>query len=284
MFIVFLEVLVNGFENIKDKIDLKNKVFDDEIKALYKYCVDLITNEKLKMDFMEQMDDYVMDYDVDLYETYSKFYLKHHEQFMFRIQVPVLMNKVASEIGTVDKARGFNKENDKEICELVQEKGYGQFTIKGKTVDEINQRVRKILTVLYHKKDVKDYDNLYLKAILNFGRVSVLNKESVEKFIERDTSNLEELITKICNMTKRARKDTPEADCYDRIVFFDNLEEMSEIPSVRKTGMPKNWSTKRDEELRLFLLSEGFEKVYDEFGITEDVVVKRMEQLFKSKS
>lgn len=278
---LFLDILINGFKNKKDKFDLTKSIVSEDIKQLYKYCVDLISSEKIKMDFMEQMDNYMGNYDVELYETFSSVYLKYHEQFMFRIQVAVLMNKMIKQIDGVEKARGFSKENDKEICQRVVEEGYGYFTLKGKTVEEINQRVRKILSVLYNKKEVKDYDNLYLKAIVNFGRVTVLNKDSVEKYIERDTTNLEELIEKICQMSKRARKDTPEADCYERIQFFENLEEMNEFPVIRKTGMPKNWNSKKDEDLRMFLLTEGFERVYEEYNLTEDVVVKRFEQLFK---
>lgn len=278
---LFLEILVNGFKNLSGKFDLKKNIVDNDIKQLYKYCLDLINSEKVKMDFMEKMDEYLLDYDVNLYETFSATYLKHHEQFLFRIQVPVLVYNILGQVSSVEKARGFSKEDDEFICNQTVVMGYGNFTLKGKTSEEVNQRIRKILTVLYHKQDVQDYDNLYLKAILNFGRVTVMNKESVQQYIGRDTTNLEELINKICSMTKRARKDTPEATCYERIVFFDNLEELEEFAPIRKTGMPKTWNSKKDKELRLFLLTEGFVKLYDEYNLTEDVVVKRFEQLFK---
>lgn len=284
LFIIFLEVLANGIQNIRKEglFDLERNLIDNKVKELFKYCLDLINNEKLKLDFMEQMNDFIVPYDVELFELQSDIYLKYHEQFLFRIQIPVLINKIKNEISDVEKTRGFTKEDDKEIVDKILTIGYGMFKIKEKSIDEVNQRIRKILMVLYHKKDIKDYDNLYLKAILNFGRVTDLNKESVEKYIGRDTTNLEELIDKICNMTKRARKDTPEADCYDRIIFFDDLPLINNFNGLRKIGMPKNWTKEKDEELRNFLLVEGFSHVYDEFGITEDVAIKRMEYFIKN--
>ncbi|KAL6122176.1 Chd6 [Nucleospora cyclopteri] len=287
LFVLFLEILVNGFKNLKLSLFNKGEISKEDsdkfrVRQLYKYCLDMVQNEKSKLDFLELMNEFNAVYDVDLFEKQSNVYLKYYEQFLFRIQIPVIMNTLVDQVYSVEKGRGFSHEDDLEIAKKVCSLGYGTFTIKGKTADEVNQRVRKMLTILYHKKEIKDNDNLYFKAILNFGRVTELNKEYVEKFINRDTKNLEDLIIKICKMSKRSRKDTPEADCYDRIVFFDKLEAIDEFSNNLRRGiMPKNWSNKKDEELRDFLLVEGFSRVYEEFNITEDIVFKRFEQIFR---
>ena len=63
---------------------------------------------------------------------------------------------------------------------------------------------------------------------MNFGRLTDDNELAIEK---KDTSKLKELVERICSMSKR---DTVEAECYERIEFFDKLAELEDIPVIRK--------------------------------------------------
>lgn len=163
-------------------------------------------------------------------------------------------------------------------------KGYDNFKYKEKSRDEINQRVRKIISYLSHKKEIRENDNMYFKTIMNFGRLTDDNELAIEKFLKKDTSKLKELVERICSMSRRSRRDTVEAECYERIEFFDRLGELEDIPVIRKSGMPKKWDKKKDIELRDHLLNEGFVTTYEKFGLTEDAIIKRFEAMFRGIS
>lgn len=196
----------------------------------------------------------------------------------------ILSSLTKSEDLSIEKARGWSYEDDRNLVNLVLTKGYDNFKYKEKSREDINQRIRKIISVLSHRKEIRENDSMYFKTIMNFGRVTDLNELSIEKFVKKDTSKLKELIDKITSMSKRSRRDTAEADCFDRIAFFDKLEELDEIPNIRKVGMPKRWDLKKDIELRNCLLKDGFIEATEKFGITEDVIIKRFDCIFKYNS
>ncbi|KAI5151543.1 hypothetical protein ENBRE01_2207 [Enteropsectra breve] len=257
---------------------------NEALGQLIKYCMDLIENNKLKNDFGMYLERFPADYDPNMFVKYADVYLRFHEQFLFRIQVPMILESLrATEDMVVEKMRGWNHEDDRNIVDMVLSRGYDNFTYKERSKEEINQRIRKIITVLYHRREMRDNDNMFFKTILNFGRQTERNEYAIEKFLKKDTKKLRELMEKILTMSRRSRRDTPEADCYDRIIFFDRLENLTEIPAIRKgSGMPKKWDSEKDAELREHLLEFGFVGVYEKYGVTEDTILKRFESLFKA--
>lgn len=229
---------------------------------------------------MEQL---FSDYDPNLFTTFADCYMNYDEKFLFRIQIPlVLKNLLSSEEAIIEKTRGWSQEDDKNILNLVITKGYDNFSYKDKNKDDINQRVRKIIAYLSHKKEIKENDNMYFKTILNFGRITDYNEVAIENFLRKETFKFKELIEKICSMSRRSRRDTVEANCHDRIIFFDKLIDLTEIPSIRKVAMPKKWDVKKDKELRDILLKEGFISATDKFGLSEDLIIKKFEMMFRS--
>jgi hypothetical protein len=66
--------------------------------------------------------------------------------------------------------------------------------------------------------------------------VTDLNVLAIEKFLRKDTSKLKELIEKICTISRRSRRDNVEANCYDRIAFFDNFDDLVDISIIVKVS------------------------------------------------
>lgn len=265
------------------KTEKKNESELEKLKALIKYCVDLLPTQRLKNDFSVGLDKFYTDYDPNLFTAQSDLYLKYHEKFLFKIQIPlILKNLISTEELFVEKTRGWSHEDDKALVNLVLTKGYDGFDYKEKSREDISQRVRKIISFLSHKKEIRENDNMYFKTIMNYGRMTDENELAVEKFLKKDTSKLKELVGKICMMSRRSRKDMVEAECFERIEFFDKLADLDEIPSIRKVGMPRKWDSKKDAELREHLLREGFISAVEKFDINEDVIMKRFEMMFRS--
>lgn len=170
-----------------------------------------------------------MDYDPNMFATQSEIYLKHHEKFLFKIQIPcILKSLVSTEDVVVEKTRGWSYDDDRALVNFVLTKGYDNFSYKEKSRDDINQRARKIISFLSHKKEIRENDNMYFKTIMSFGRLNDDNELAIEKFLKKDTSKLKELTDKICSMSRRSRRDTVEAECYERIQFFDRLADLEE--------------------------------------------------------
>jgi len=284
MFRVFVTVLHKGVFEVG--VDIFADTFDrsaDKLRCLIKYCVDLLPSQRLKNDFGVGLERLYTDYDPHLFTAQADVYLKHHEKFLFKIQVPLIVKGLAStEELFVEKTRGWSHEDDKALVNLVLKKGYDNFSYKEKSREDINQRVRKIISFLSHKKEIRENDNMYFRTIMNFGRLTDDNELAVEKFLKKDTSKLKELVDKICAMTRRSRRDTVDAECFERIEFFDKLVSLEEIPNIRKIGMPRRWDSRRDAELRAHLLTDGFTSAVEKFGINEDTITKRFEMMFRS--
>lgn len=279
LFELFLNILLNGYSPTAKRSEEETL----QISYLVKYCMDLIDSPKLKSDFTVHMEQFMIDYDPNLFLRHAAEYLQYHEQFLFRIQVPMMFFSLKSTDDLVcERARGWSADEDKQIISSLINVGYDCQTCPGKTQEEVNQRVRKILSAMYHRREIKENDNMYFKAILNFGRLTDRNELSVERFLKKDASKLRSIVERICQMSRRSRRDTPEADSYDRIVFFNRLEAIEEMPTVRRVGMPKKWDRTKDEELRDHLLTEGFIGITEKFGIQEDQVIRRFETIFKA--
>ncbi|ORD98303.1 CHD6 [Hepatospora eriocheir] len=278
---IFLIILLHNIS------DLNSSIFDEELKddalivgQIYKYCIDLVSNQKTKGDFMDHIDYINVPYDATYFEKYSEIYLKYHEQYLFKVQIPILVYKVKDFIDQVDSRKGFNKQDDLDIVDKITKLGYNNFTIKSKSADEVMQRVRKIITVLYRKINTEENDNLYFKAIINFGRVTELNKDSIIEFIGKQPDGIREIVNKISQSSKKPKKDSIEYNCYERIQFFDKLTQLNEIPTIKKINMPKYWNKESDYKLREYLLTNGFSKLKIDYQLNEDQVIKRFETLF----
>ncbi|KAI5169944.1 hypothetical protein PAEPH01_1120 [Pancytospora epiphaga] len=264
-------------------VDIFTPKVDIRLGQLVKYCLDLVSPLKLKGDFSVYLDVLVEDYDPNQFLRFADIYLKYHEQFLFRIQIPLIIQDLSRMDDIyVEKARGWSSDDDRTIIQLLLSKGYDNFVLKDKPKEEVNQRVRRIISVLYHRKEVKENDNMYFQALLNFGRPTERNEYAIEKFLKRDLSKMHEIVNRICSMSRRSRRDTADADAYERIMFFDRLESLESIPILRKAaGMPRKWDSKKDSELRDYLLTEGFILVNEKMGVTCDAAMKRFEALFK---
>ena len=56
-------------------------------------------------------------------------------------------------------------------------------------------------------------------------------------------------------MSRKSRRDTVKVNCFDRISFFDKLQDLADVLSIGKVAMPRKWDdSKKDEELRDFQL------------------------------
>ncbi|TBU11233.1 putative helicase, partial [Hamiltosporidium tvaerminnensis] len=160
---------------------------------------------------------------------------------------------------------------------------------RGKSEDELNARIRKIILSLNKKiNENKEEDNdlEILEIILNYGRVSEKNKENYYKSLENilEGKELEGKLEKVESVIdksfkkRRKREEKDEKMCY-RVKMFDKLNEMCDkgsIPSVRKSsGLPRKWSSEYDKEMVDVLVRGGF-------CIGEDVIVRRVEALIKA--
>lgn len=285
IFVIFVTVLHKSpfAVNIDFFNDTVESVQFRRLCQLVKYCIDLISITRLKNDFLVHLERFLIDYDPNLFLRFSDFYLRFHEQFLFRIQVPCIIHALGSvDDVCIEKSRGFSHEDDKVIISSILSSGYDTFKVRDKSVEDVNQRVRKIISVLYHQKEMRENDNMYFKTLFTFGRPTDKNELSIEKFLPKDASKLNDLVERICKMTKRARRDITEAGVYDRIQFFDKLEALVKIPSIRRTGMPPRWDSQKDVELRDHLLVNGFQDIDEKFKLTEEQIIKRFESIFKA--
>ncbi|TBT98386.1 hypothetical protein CWI39_2452p0010 [Hamiltosporidium magnivora] len=167
---------------------------------------------------------------------------------------------------------------------------------RGKSEDELNARIRKIILSLNKKiNENKEEDNdlEILEIILNYGRVSEKNKENYYKSLENilEGKELEGKLEKVESVIdksfkkRRKREEKDEKMCY-RVKMFDKLNEMCDkgsIPSIRKSsGLPRKWSSEYDKEMVDVLVRGGFKGVEERFCIGEDVIVRRVEALIKA--
>lgn len=93
IFCIFITVLYKSIFDIFSD-NLGNSA--DNLKYLIKYCVDLLPSQRLKNDFRMCLDKFYLDYDPHIFLTQSELYLKFHEKFLFKIQVPLILKTLVS--------------------------------------------------------------------------------------------------------------------------------------------------------------------------------------------
>ncbi|KAI5171981.1 hypothetical protein NEFER03_1246 [Nematocida sp. LUAm3] len=177
---------------------------------------------------------------------------------------------------------------------LKSEKGKETAVYRGKTKEELNSRIRKIILVINKKEEVHEEKVSVSAAIEMFGRPTQMNRENIIKmFKERN------IITEMTNMigtieenmkkrqTRRSGFDAELAKMLTtRIALMDRLFALQEEPiaSARKTpGLPRGWGKEKDLQMIEKVLSEGISKeICEGLGITEDALIKRAEALVRN--
>lgn len=216
-------------------------------------------------------------------------------KMLLRIQVPAVLQallKVADL--NIEKTRGWNPEEDKRLVNWVLSYGYDNYptslgtekgVFRGKTSDDLNQRVRKIILALKQKseEDTKDGDPALISAILSFGKITERNKKRVAEILGDDKmEKMRETVDKICvKKSRRKRENDNELLMYDRIMLFERFNKLEEMPRVKKMqGMPRRWKPEDDSKLQELIETRGLtEDVLKEIGLTEETALKRIEML-----
>lgn len=268
----------------------QSKEFKDTMvyfRYLVKYNVDQLQSSKVRSDFSDSIEEFLVDnYDPSLFSKFEDVYKKYGERFLLRIQVVMMLSGLMkTEELVVDKVRGWSGDDDRSLVDLTLRYGYDCYprTVRNKTFEDMNQRMRKIITTLSRKKEVRENDNLFYRAIMNFGHVTESNERSVNKFLgEKDIGGLQEMIEKIARETKRHKLSSIELECLDRINWFKKLESLHEIPQPKRGSLPKNWNAKTLGSLRGEVLENGLVSVGEKFDVTEEFVVKKFEALYGS--
>jgi len=177
---------------------------------------------------------------------------------------------------------------------LKSEKGKELAVYRGKTREELNQRVKKIIATINKKEEAEKESVSVSAAIEMFGRTTPQNRESIVKMFKGRN-----IITEMTNMVnaieENMRKRQSRRSGFDaelakvlstRILLFDKLQTLSrgDVPSARKTpGLPRGWDKERDKELVRALLSTGLTKeTFEALAISEDAVIKRAEALVRN--
>ncbi|AFM97645.1 DEAD-like helicase [Encephalitozoon hellem ATCC 50504] len=254
-------------------------------RYLVKYVVDQFQSTKVRSDFSDGIEEFLVDnYDPSLFSKFEDVYKKYGERFLLRIQVVMILHSLLkTEDLSVEKVRGWTNDDDRMLVELTLKYGYDCYpeTIRNKNMEDMNQRVRKIVSTLSRKKEVREDNNLFHKAIMMFGRITDDNRESIVEFLgDKDIEGLEETINRILGETKRHKLSSSETECFDRMNWFNSLRSMAKIPQPKRGMLPKNWSVKTLSELRNELLTKGIALAGEKFSVSEEFIVKKFEALF----
>ncbi|KAF7684488.1 Chromodomain-helicase-DNA-binding protein 8 [Astathelohania contejeani] len=282
---VFLTAILKGRHNINDNSAIFNSVVS--------YCIDLVQNPRLKDDLSYALDDFIVKYDFINFKIHENIYRKYHEVFLLRIQAVAMIEKLMD--GEVEKGRGWSLEDDKKLIDWVLKNGYDNyesFSIKGKTVDDMNQRIRKMILLWNKKKElvVEDQSDVAMHALCIFGRKTNLNEKAMCEFLNYDSNKIdevEELTSKVDDLRERKRRKRLDEEkyalCMERITLFDKLAEIEELSEFKRTvGVSRKWNLQNDRALREAVLERGIQEgVLNEFGIEEECAIKRIESMIK---
>ncbi|KAM0672275.1 hypothetical protein OCOL_000491 [Ordospora colligata] len=286
---VGLDILKSGSEAADKGIVIEQskrfKETEGHFKYIMKYNVDQLQSSKVRSDFCDSIGEFLVDnYDPSLFSKFEHVYKKYGERFLLRVQaVMMLVSLVNTEDLIVEKVRGWSGEDDKRLVELVLGYGYDCYpeVVNNKSVDDMNQRVRKIISTLSRKKEIRENDNLFHKAIMNFGKITEENRESVEKYLgDKNVEGLEETINGIVEETKRHKMSSSEVECSDRMAWFDGVREMEKLPTLKRGMLPKNWNVDMVYGLRDELLKNGLAACIEKYDVNEEMLVKKLEALF----
>lgn len=235
-------------------------------------------------------------------------------RLLFRCEVSELLEGYEESKTTAEiEWKNWSADDDEVIVQQTRENGYGLYDIKveekvriglvksekgkelavykGRTREELNSRVRKILLVINKKEDTDEEKESVSRAIEIFGRPTQKNRESIVKMY-RGRNIITEMTNMIGMIEENMKKRQTRRSGFDaelakvltsRIGLFDRLETISKgtVPVLRKTaGLPRGWGKERDTLMVQSLLAEGLSKeVCDTLGASEDTILKRAEAL-----
>ncbi|KAM0686882.1 choline dehydrogenase 7 [Conglomerata obtusa] len=298
--LVFLTTLKKGINALQTLKYAKhaNKI----LSSVVKFCIEKI-DSKQKDDFSLQLEHLMKEmYDKEIFEENIDLYEKYHEVFILRIQIVLILNYLMkkSDLASVERGKGFSYEDDKRIVNWVMTYGYDNFpsstgrekgAFKGKSSNDLNQRLRKIIFGL-NKKNEDDGDDEKIKedvereCLYLFGRICNDNRENVKLWFnkrindDREYEDFEGEVDKIVQTITGAKKKrgVSEIGLHKRILLFDRLRDLEQVPVLKKShGLSRKWGHEKDVELRETVLFEGLK---DEImGVNMDAAVKRLTML-----
>lgn len=237
-------------------------------------------------------------------------------RLLFRCQVVELLEGYEEYAGKVEiEWKNWSVEDDTEIVNQVRKNGYGEYDMKveekvriglvksekgkeqavyrGRTKEELNSRIRKILLVVNKKEETDEEKGSVSGAIEMFGRPTSKNRESIIKMY-RGRNIITEMTSMISMIEENMKKRQSRRSGFDaelakvltsRISLFDRLDTISKgtVPVVRKTaGLPRGWGKEKDGLMVESLLAEGLSKeVCDILGASEETVLRRAEALVR---
>ncbi|KAI5179577.1 hypothetical protein NEOKW01_0040 [Nematocida sp. AWRm80] len=177
---------------------------------------------------------------------------------------------------------------------LKSEKGKELAIYRGKTREELNSGLRRILTVINKKKESDEEKISVSAAIEMFGRPTSSNRENVIKMF-KGRNIITEMTNMISTIEENMKKRQSRRSGFDaelakllttRIILFDRLKQLNTmpLPPLKKTaGIPRGWGKEKDSQMIQLLLTEGLSKEsIEKIGISEDVILKRAEALVRN--
>ncbi|KAI5188465.1 hypothetical protein NECID01_0096 [Nematocida sp. AWRm77] len=239
-------------------------------------------------------------------------------RLLFRCQVTELFNPYEELRGVTElEWKNWKMEDDDLLVSQVRAYGYGLYHIdtdektrvgllksekgkelavyRGKTREELNLRVKKILSMINRKEETEEEEKVGVSAAIElFGRPSPLNRENIIKMFKGRNiiTEMTSMINTIEDNMKRrqSRRSGFDAELAKvlttRIALFDKLKALNEtkLPLVRKTtGLPRGWGKEKDLLMIEKLLTTGMSKdVLESLGISEEVIVRRIEGLARN--
>lgn len=299
--LVFLTLLRKGIKALSSlKFDTKNILL-----VVYQHCLGRISNKKQAEDMTLNMESFVKKPKAaeEGEEASAAFasalgdplYAEFGVKMLLRVQVPFILQSLLKVADlNLERTRGWSTEDDKRLVNWVLSYGYDNYPtglgtekglFRGKTSEDLNQRVRKIILSLKQKSEEEQNteDPALITAILSFGRVTEKNAAKLTELLgEEKVEEMRSLVSKICvKKSRRKRESDNELLMYDRIVMFDRFNSLEVMPTVKRLqGMPRKWKVEDDMRLQELVETQGLtEDVLKELGINEEIALKRIEAL-----
>jgi len=306
--LIFLTVLKKGTHSLNTlKIQNTSKI----LSSIIKYCIERVES-KTRNDFSLHMEHYKEEYKSSFFDKYKNIYDKYYESFILRIQIVNILAYLTkkNDISNIERGKGYNIEEDKRIINWVLMYGYDNFpsstgrekgAFRGKSADDLNQRIRKIVLNLNKGGEEKkeENDSLVKECVMVFGRIVDENRECVRvwyenkikgndeaRYYEDFEGEVEEFIKGFTKGFEGKKKRGVSFVVYSsRVSLFDSLRGIEEVPVLkRSSGLPRKWNVENDQELRDTVVMEGLsEESCGKVGVSLEVGLKRLEMIIDRK-
>lgn len=304
--LVFLTLLRKGVKALSSlKFDTKNIIL-----MVYQHCLSHVSNKKQAEDMTLNMESFTKKpRATEESENAStalapildnSLYTEFGVKMLLRVQVPFILQSLLKVADiNLERTRGWSTEDDKRLVNWVLSYGYDNYPtglgtekglFRGKTSEDLNQRVRKIILSLKQKSEERQNteDPALISAILLFGRVTEKNGAKLAELLGKEkVEEMKNLVSRICvKKSRRKRENDNELLMYDRIVLFDRFNSLEVMPAVKRLqGMPRKWKVDDDLRLQELVETQGLtEDVLKELGINEEIAIKRIETLVNTNA